>query len=221
MGAALRVAILESHRLPRELAARALREAGFEVEEAATPEELFAHLYRAPIHAAVLLLYPAPQSTALEEAARRLLHELRGFWSRVRVVVILGGGTPALAAEARALGAVETLWTEDAGASALAQAVGAAARGEQQLWDGGLLQLRQREALSRAESSAKPVLTPREWEVLRHVSGGMDNLKVAAHLGISERTVKSHMTALYRKLGVENRTELALRGRALGLQAVA
>lgn len=221
MGGALRVVVLEEHRLPRELTARLLREASFEVEEAATPAELFARLDAAPFHAAVVPLYPESRCTELEEDARRLLCELRGFWAQVHVVVVLGGGAPELADEARALGAMEVLWTQEAGAAALVHAVGAAARGEQQLADGGLVQLRQREALSRSEGSAKPALTPREWAVLRHVSAGMDNLKVAAHLGISERTVKCYMTALYRKLGVENRTELALRGRALGLQAVA
>ena len=39
---------------------------------------------------------------------------------------------------------------------------------------------------------------------------GGDNLKMAAMLGISERAVKAHITSLFAKLGVENRTELAV-----------
>jgi two-component system, NarL family, nitrate/nitrite response regulator NarL len=39
---------------------------------------------------------------------------------------------------------------------------------------------------------------------------GADNLKVAAVLGVSERTIKAHITHLFKKLGTENRTELAL-----------
>jgi two-component system, NarL family, nitrate/nitrite response regulator NarL len=221
MVSALRVAILEGHRLLRELTARLLRDEGFGVEAAATPEELFSLLDASPFQAALVLMHPQPQSAGLDEGARRLLCELKGFWSQVRVVLVLSGGTEALAAEARALGAADVLQLREASTAALLCAVGAAARGEQQLADGGLGRLREQEAQSRAQSSPRPMLTPREWDVLRHVSCGMDNLKVAAHLGISERTVKSHMTALYRKLGVENRTALALRGRALGLQAVA
>ena len=58
----------------------------------------------------------------------------------------------------------------------------------------------------------------REREVLRYISGGADNLKIAACLGITERTVRAHVSALYRKLGGENRAQLALRGRELGVR---
>ena len=51
-----------------------------------------------------------------------------------------------------------------------------------------------------------------------YVAGGADNLKIAAHLQIAERTVKSHVTQLYRKLGAENRTQLALRACHLGVR---
>jgi DNA-binding NarL/FixJ family response regulator len=61
-------------------------------------------------------------------------------------------------------------------------------------------------------------LTQREREVLCYVAGGADNLKIAAHLQIAERTVKSHVTQLYRKLGAENRTQLALRACHLGVR---
>lgn len=57
-------------------------------------------------------------------------------------------------------------------------------------------------------------LSPRERDVLRHVASGRDNLTIAAHLGISERTVKTHVSALYRKLAQENRAQLALLGAA-------
>ena len=59
-----------------------------------------------------------------------------------------------------------------------------------------------------APSSVLHALTQREREVLAYVAGGADNLKIAAHLQIAERTVKSHVTQLYRKLGAENRTQL-------------
>ncbi len=56
-----------------------------------------------------------------------------------------------------------------------------------------------------------PPLSRRQQQVLRLVAAGMDNLQISAHLSIAERTVKAHVTALYRKLGCENRTQLALR----------
>jgi DNA-binding NarL/FixJ family response regulator len=51
-------------------------------------------------------------------------------------------------------------------------------------------------------------LTPREWEVTRASAGGASNAEVARALGISEATVKSHMTRVLEKCGVRSRTQL-------------
>src|SRR3712207_7722132 len=48
--------------------------------------------------------------------------------------------------------------------------------------------------------------TPRQRDVLGYLSVGSDNLKIAAHLGISERAVKAHISALLSRFGAENRT---------------
>lgn len=53
-------------------------------------------------------------------------------------------------------------------------------------------------------------LSSREREVLAFLASGADNLKIAAHLGIRERTVKAHVSSLIRKLERANRTQLAL-----------
>jgi DNA-binding NarL/FixJ family response regulator len=66
--------------------------------------------------------------------------------------------------------------------------------------------------------SAIGALTPREREVLAWIGTGADNLKISAQLGISERTVSAHVSSIYRKLGRENRTELALLARDAGLR---
>jgi len=51
--------------------------------------------------------------------------------------------------------------------------------------------------------------------VLAQVATGADNVTIAMALGITPRTVKAHLMALYRKLGVENRVQLALKWREL------
>ncbi|MFL6140659.1 MAG: response regulator [Labedaea sp.] len=53
-------------------------------------------------------------------------------------------------------------------------------------------------------------LTDREREVLRMVGDGMPNKTIARRLGISERTVKAHLTSVYQQLGVTDRTQAAL-----------
>jgi len=60
-------------------------------------------------------------------------------------------------------------------------------------------------------------LTSREREVLSLVAGGADNLQISARLGITERTVKAHVSNLYRKLGVQNRVEMAMLACQMGL----
>ena len=60
-------------------------------------------------------------------------------------------------------------------------------------------------------------LTPMQLKVLLAVLDGQLNKQIAHSLGISEATVKAHMTAIMRKLDVRNRTQAALVARSLGL----
>lgn len=60
-------------------------------------------------------------------------------------------------------------------------------------------------------------LTPREIEVLKALSGGKANKQIARALGISEKTVKNHITNIYTKLEVNARTEAALKAVRMGL----
>jgi NarL family two-component system response regulator YdfI len=64
---------------------------------------------------------------------------------------------------------------------------------------------------------AAPPLTPREIEVLNALAEGHGNKQVAARLGISEHTVKTHLAAIFEKLEVSNRTEAVMAGARLGL----
>ncbi len=54
------------------------------------------------------------------------------------------------------------------------------------------------------------VLTEREIEVAEHVYSGKDNLSIAEQLNISTRTVKAHMSAIFRKLNVADRFKLVV-----------
>jgi two-component system NarL family response regulator len=53
-------------------------------------------------------------------------------------------------------------------------------------------------------------LTERETEILHLITTGKQNKEIAGALGLAERTVEQHLTNLYRKLGVSNRTEAAI-----------
>jgi DNA-binding NarL/FixJ family response regulator len=60
-------------------------------------------------------------------------------------------------------------------------------------------------------------LTPRESGVLQLLARGRSNKQIAATLGVSERTVKFHVSALFTKLGATNRTEAVTRAIQAGL----
>jgi DNA-binding NarL/FixJ family response regulator len=60
-------------------------------------------------------------------------------------------------------------------------------------------------------------LTPTQLKVLLAVLDGKLNKQIAHNLGMSEATVKAHMTVIMRKLDVQNRTQAALVARSLGL----
>jgi two-component system, NarL family, invasion response regulator UvrY len=62
-------------------------------------------------------------------------------------------------------------------------------------------------------------LTTREFEVLRLLARGQTVGTIATLLGLSEKTVANHQTALREKLGVRNGVQLALRAAQLGLTA--
>jgi DNA-binding CsgD family transcriptional regulator len=62
----------------------------------------------------------------------------------------------------------------------------------------------------RRERGRMSCLTPRELEVLQMISAGMTNAEAARRLDLSVHGIKFHLTEIYRRLGVNNRTEAAV-----------
>jgi len=72
--------------------------------------------------------------------------------------------------------------------------------------------LRQFQELSR-QSETQPFispLTPREMEILEYIAQGLLNKQIATRLGISEQTIKNHVTSILRKLNANARTEAVI-----------
>lgn len=95
---------------------------------------------------------------------------------------------------------------KDAEPDELARAVRAAARGDAPLDPkaaGVLLS-------ARAKGTPADALSQREREVLAMVAEGLPNKLIARRLEISEKTVKAHLTSVFRQIGVTDRTQAAL-----------
>lgn len=69
-----------------------------------------------------------------------------------------------------------------------------------------LHQFQELSSRSEAEAFISP-LTPREIEILQYIAQGYLNKQIAAELGISEQTIKNHVTSILRKLNANARTE--------------
>jgi DNA-binding NarL/FixJ family response regulator len=137
-------------------------------------------------------------------SSREIVGDLRACWSRAKVVAI--GSAMQLAAQAAS--ADVRLDFGRASPRLLVDIARAAVR------------RRSRELESLVASAGRggrwPALSRREYEVLDLLSGGSDNLKIAAVLGVCERAIKAHVTSLLRKLHADNRTELAVAARDAG-----
>lgn len=94
---------------------------------------------------------------------------------------------------------------KDAEPNELLAGVRAAARGEAPLAPKAA-----REVLANRVEAPTDALSERELDVLRLVAEGLPNKRIARELGISEKTVKAHLTHIFQRIGVTDRTQAAL-----------
>jgi len=117
----------------------------------------------------------------------------------------------------RILGALEAgacgYLLKDVDAGQVAEGIRAAARGESPLDPRAARTV----LAARAEPDPTAGLSGREREVLELLVEGLPNKLIARRMGISEKTVKSHLTAVYRAIGVTDRTQAALWAERNGL----
>jgi DNA-binding NarL/FixJ family response regulator len=95
---------------------------------------------------------------------------------------------------------------KDAEPDDLIEAVRAVARGDSPLHP----RVARKLLTARSARPAGPALTAREREVLELVRDGLANKQIARRLGITERTVKAHLTSVFSAIGVSDRTAAAL-----------
>jgi DNA-binding NarL/FixJ family response regulator len=133
---------------------------------------------------------------------------------QTRIVVFTSFSDRERIVEALDAGAIGYL-LKDAEPEEIHQAILAAARGEAPLAPKAAAAL----LAERASRPAPVELTGREREVLSLVVQGLANKQIARKLGISEKTVKGHLTNLFQRIGVTDRTQAALWAERNGLSA--
>ncbi|UFN42952.1 response regulator [Nocardioides okcheonensis] len=144
------------------------------------------------------------------EATRAILAEALG----TEVLVLTSFSDQARIHAAIDAGAVGYL-LKDAEPEVLLDGIRAVARGESPIDPRAARRL----LAARADAAPDPTagLSPRETEVLRLVVQGLLNKQIAQRLGVTERTVKAHLTSAYQRIGVADRTQAALWAQRNGL----
>jgi len=193
---------------------------GAEVTEAGSAEEAAQILGKEP-HDVALVDIRLPGQSGLE-----LLQEVRRAWPKLPVIMLTNYDHPEYVKSAMAAGAAGYL-LKDSTPADLSQAITVAmtgagtvmsARAISNLFD----ENRPQEiAGSHDANGHRPAsearLTRRETEILELLAAGHSNREISKRLFLSEKTVKAHLATVFRKLGVNNRTQAAMMAVSMGL----
>ena len=202
----IRLAVVDDHPLLREGVVRSLSEiGGFEiVGQGASSEDAVRLVHEDP---EIMLMDISMPGGGLN-AARTILADRPGL----RIALLTVSEAMSDLIEALQLG-IRGYILKGVGARSLAEILHRVAGGETYVAP----QLSARlvedlEARISRDGSGDPLqqLTKREDQILRLVGGGLSNKEVALRLNLQEKTIKHHMTRVFAKLGVRNRTEAAM-----------
>ncbi len=133
---------------------------------------------------------------------------LRAQYPGLPIVVVSANDDPAVIRRCMEFGASGFI-PKTLGIEALRQAIARVLKGE--VWTPPDVDLaRDSDDESSAMIARLATLTPQQVRVLMMLSGGLLNKQIAYELGVSEATVKAHVSAILQKLGVESRTQAVI-----------
>ncbi len=211
MGAAANIIVADDHPLFREALQQALAPMmpGVHFVEADSFDTLQTAVARNEDADLVLLDLDMPGAQGFSALAW-----LRNQYPALPVVVVSAASDPAVMRRAVDFGASGFI-PKSSPLDTISEAIGVILDGELWLPDS---------ALSLEESSTSPdeelarrvsALTPQQFRVLSMLADGLLNKQIAAELDVSEATIKAHVTAIFRKLGVRSRTQAAVAARRI------
>lgn len=212
MNATARIIVADDHPLFREALQQALSSMlrGVSFTEAESFESLQAAAREHDEADLVLLDLDMPGAQGFSALAW-----LRNQYPALPVVVVSATSDPAVMRRAVDFGASGFI-PKSSPLDTICAAVRAVLAGEVWLPEAALA-LDDDDAHSEEEELARRVssLTPQQFRVLMMLAEGMLNKQIASELDVSEATIKAHVTAIFRKLGVRSRTQAAVAARRI------
>lgn len=201
----IKVMLTDDHALMREGIKHLLEFDGSikVIEEASDGIECLEKLKK--IHPDILLLdINMPEMNGIE-----VLEELKRREDPLKVLILTVHSEVEYLVKAVDIGANGYI-LKDSGSSELKQAINVIMSGESYIQPSLLPALNSRLINRDVDQDKLQTLTKRELEILTQVAGGMFNKEIAVNLNISERTVKNHISNIFRKIDVSDRTQAAV-----------
>jgi two-component system nitrate/nitrite response regulator NarP len=197
----MRILLADDHPMIRAAIEVLLRDTGYEVVGmAGTGEAALVEIQR--LRPDILLLdLQMPGGNGLE-----VLRQLRAEKSQVGVILLTAAVDDAELLEAKAL-KVRGIVLKNSDPAYLLECLDSVSAGR--MWIDPELARRSRKLSTANHASLQ--LAPRERQLIAFVRKGLRNREIGEQLGVTEGTVKAYLHAIYERLGVTNRTELAIR----------
>ncbi|MFL5767650.1 MAG: response regulator [Actinomycetota bacterium] len=214
----MKILLVDDHALVRRGLSHVVRESfpDAEVVEAGNAEQALRAMSDHAIEIALVdVRMPEPDGLSL-------LHEIKSQWADVPVIMLTSFEHAPYVKQALAEGAAGYM-LKDATPDDLEQAIRVALSG-----GGNVLSPRVIQNLfdemdggtpMNSDGSHRPEasLTQRETDIMSLLAEGKSNREISRSLFLSEKTVKAHLAAIFRKLGVTNRTQAAMAAVAMGI----
>ncbi len=173
------------------------------IEEASDGEDCIKKLKK--LQPEVLLLdINMPKKNGIE-----VLEEIKSKNINVKVLILTVHNEVEYLLKAVDIG-VDGYILKDSGSAELKKAINAVVQGESYIQPNLIPVLNNRLVTRDIDKDKIDSLTKREFEVLVKVANGMFNKEIATSLNISERTVKNHISNIFKKIGVSDRTQAAV-----------
>ncbi len=199
-----RILLADDHPMIRTAIEVLLRDTGYELAgTAGTGEEALRETERLKPDI-VLLDLQMPEGSGME-----VLRTLRSRGTSAHIVILTAGIDDSSLMEARAL-AVQGMVLKNSDPAYLLECLDRVRSGG--TWIDPELVSRSDELAEAFDvGGGRPSLAPRERQLIRFIRRGLRNREIARELGVTEGTVKVYLHSIFEKLGVKNRTELAIR----------